>query len=183
MIKRRFNSLRVLAGVGTLVLAACAGPNLNSLQPGVSTLSAVEATMGQPSMVWKNPDGSEQLAFAQGPVGVDTYMVFLGVDGKLQRISSVLNDRYFDQIQAGMTKDQVLRKIGPPGAPWTATYPRSNTLAWTWLYCASANFQNYFNVMFDASTGLVRSTGYSPVMLGRQGVAPNCIQSSYNAGG
>ena len=51
-----------------------------------------------------------------------------------------------------------------------------NTLAWTWLYCAYGDFQEYFNVLFDQTTGLVRSTSKSPVLLGRFVVAPTCFQ-------
>jgi hypothetical protein len=31
--------------------------------------------MGQPAMTWKNADGSQQLAFATGPGGTQTFMV------------------------------------------------------------------------------------------------------------
>ena len=167
--------LRSLALGSAMLLSACAVQNGANLQTGVSTLPQVEAALGPPAMVWKNPDGSEQLAYPKGPVGTQTYMAFVGPSGKLQRMEQVLKDAYFDQIQAGMSQEQVLRLLGPSGAPWTATYSRSNTLAWTWLYCATANMQEYFNVMFDQTTGLVRRTGKSPVMLGPAGIAPNCM--------
>ena len=76
----------------------------------------------------------------------------------MQRIEGVLNNGQFDRIEAGMSKEDVLRRLGPSGAYWTATYKWSNTLAWTWLYCAYGDFQEYFNVLFDQTTGLVRST-------------------------
>jgi UDP-N-acetylmuramate dehydrogenase len=129
----------------------------------------------------ENPDGTSQLAYPFGPSGTQTFMVFVGADGKLQRITGVLNEAQFGLVQAGMTKEQVLRILGPSGALWTQTFPRTNTLAWTWLYCAPGNFQNYFNVMFDVSSGLVRSTGQSPVMLGREGLTPSCTQTLLGA--
>lgn len=168
------------AGVvlGALLVAACAGINGNNLTPGVSTRAEVIASMGPPAMVWKNPDGSEQLAYPRGPAGTQTYMAYVGADGKLQRIVGVLNEANFLLVEPGMTQAQVLRIVGPSGALWTQRYSRTNTLAWTWLYCANGNFQNYFDVYFDATTQLVRSTGRSPVLTGRLGGTPGCTQDN-----
>lgn len=174
MNQRLFSWLRIVAAAGALLTAGCAGFNASSLQPGVSTLAQIEAALGAPAMVWKNPDGSVQLAYPFGPAGTQTFMVFVGADAKLERIEGVLNETHFRLVQPGMTKEQVVRILGPSGALWTQTFPRTNTVAWTWLYCAPGNFQNYFNVMFDTGTGLVRSTGQSPVMVGRLGVTPSC---------
>lgn len=177
MNDRRSSWLGVAALAGAALLAGCAGFNAGSLQPGVSTLPQIEAALGAPAMVWNGSDGSQQLAYPLGPAGTQTFMVFVGADGKLLRITGVLNEAQFGLVQAGMTKEQVLRILGPSGALWTQTFPRTNTVAWTWLYCAPGNFQNYFNVMFDVSTGLVRSTGQSPVMVGREGLTPSCSRT------
>ena len=174
MNRQPFSWLRIAVVAGALAAAGCAGISASSLQPGVSTLPEIEAALGAPAMVWKNPDGSAQLAYPFGPSGTQTFMVFVGADGKFQRITGVLNETQFRLVQPGMTKEQVLRILGPSGSLWTQTFPRTNTLAWTWLYCAPGNFQNYFNVMFDTDTGLVRSTGQSPVMVGREGLTPSC---------
>ena len=173
-------SFRMRAGVvlGALLVSACAGINGSHLAPGVSTRADVIASMGPPAMVWKNADGSEQLAYPRGPAGTQTYMATLGADGKLKSIVGVLNEPYFQLVEPGMTPAQVLRIVGPSGPFWTQTYPRSNTLAWTWLYCASGDFQNYFDVYFDMTTGLVRSTGRSPVFAGRMGGTPGCTQDN-----
>lgn len=175
MNAHRFSWLGIATLAGALLAAGCAGFNPSSLQPGVSTLAQIEAALGAPAMVWKNPDGSAQLAYPFGPSGTQTVMVFVGADGKLQRITGVLNESQFRLVQPGMTKEQVVRILGPSGAPWTQSFPRTNTVAWTWLYCAPGNFQNYFNVFFDVTTGLVRSTGQSPVMVGREGLTPSCM--------
>lgn len=169
--------LRAAALACALLAAGCAGFDAGSLQPGVSTLPQIEAALGKPAMIWKNPDGSSQMAYPFGPAGTQTFMVFVGADGTFQRIIGVLNESQFGLVQTGMTKDQVLRLLGPSGALWTQTFPRTNTVAWTWLYCAPGNFQNYFNVFFDVTTGLVRSTGQSPVLVGRLGVTPSCART------
>jgi len=176
----RTSSVWMRAGVilAALLVSACAGVNGSNLAPGVSTRSEVVASMGQAAMVWKNPDGSEQLAYPRGPAGTQTYMAYVGADGKLQRIVGVLNEANFQLVEPGMTQAQVLRIVGPSGAFWTQTFPRTNTLAWTWLYCASGDFQNYFDVYFDATTLLVRSTGRSQVIVGRLGGTPGCTQDN-----
>lgn len=159
-----------------LLIAGCAGYSGSNLKPGVSTLPEVVASMGEPAMVWKNPDGSEQLAYPRGPAGTQTYMAYVGPDGKLQRIENVLDTAHFAKIQAGMSKDEVLRVLGPPGPLWTQTYSRSNTLAWSWLFCDSASLQEFFDVMFDATTGTVRTTEQRPNFEGRLGIQPTCGQ-------
>ena len=169
-------STRALLLACTLFLSACAGYSGSNLKPGVSTLAEVVASMGQPAMVWKNPDGSEQLAYPRGPLGTQTFMAFVGPDGKLQRIDKVLNPAHFARIQLGMSKDQVLRVLGPSGSRWTQFYSRSNLLAWSWLFCNDWNSQEFFDVMFDATSGLVHSTGQHPNLEGWGGVAPSCGQ-------
>ena len=81
---------RWLALAGVVLLSACAVPNGSNLQPDISTLPQVLATMGKPAMGWKNPDGSEQLAFPHGPAGTQTFMAYIAPDGKLQRIEGEL---------------------------------------------------------------------------------------------
>lgn len=165
---------RGLVVMGAAFLAACVSYSGSDLKPGVSTLPEVVASMGEPAMIWKNPDGSEQLAYPRGPAGTQTFMAYVGADGKLQRIEGVLDMAHFAKIQAGMSKDEVLRILGPSGPLWTQTYSRSNTLAWSWLFCDSSSLQSFFDVMFDATTGSVRTTEQRPNYEGRLGIQPTC---------
>jgi hypothetical protein len=66
--------LRGATLAGALLAAGCAGFNASTLQPGVSTLPQIEAALGKPAMVWKNPDGTSQLAYPFGPSGTQTFM-------------------------------------------------------------------------------------------------------------
>ena len=166
-----------LAGISALFLSACAGYSSSALTPGASTLPEVVATMGQPAMTWKNADGSQQLAFAAGPGGTQTFMVFVAPDGKLQRIVGVLNEGFFGLIQAGMTQDQVLRLLGPSSVP-SMPYRRTDTLTWSWLYCQSQNVQQYFDVNFDAGTGRVRSIGQHQWTHGYMPGTPPCVMQN-----
>ena len=104
---------RVWTGIGALLLSACAGMGPGALTPGVSTGPEVEARLGQPAKTWQNADGSRQLAFVSGPGGTQTFMAFIGPDGKLTRLVGVLNEYYFNLIRPGMTQDEVLALLGP----------------------------------------------------------------------
>ena len=170
------SGMRGLAILGALIVAGCAGYDGSDLKPGVSMRPEVIVSMGRPAMAWKNPDGSEQLAYPRGPAGTQTFMVHLGPDGKLQRVEKVLDGSQFHRIQPGMSKDEVLRVIGPSGSQWTQFYSRSNLLAWSWLFCNSWNVQEFFDVMFDATTGIVHSTGQHPNLAGPGGSQPPCGQ-------
>ena len=167
-------AMRGLALLGALLVSACAGYDGSDLKPGVSTLPEVRASMGAPALAWKNPDGSQQLAYPRGPESTQTFMAYLGPDGKLQRIEKVLEDAQFHRIRQGMHKDEVLRILGPSGEHWTQFYWRSNEIAWSWLFCNSWNVQEFFDVMFDATTGIVRSTGRHPYLKGADGKEPSC---------
>lgn len=158
---------------GALLVAACAGYGGGDLKPGVSMRPEVLASMGEPAMAWKNPDGSQQLAYPRGPSGKQSFMAYLGPDGRLQRIEKVLDGSQFQRIRPGMSKDEVLRILGPPGTPYTQFYARRNELAWSWLFC-SHNAEEFFDVMFDDATGIVRSTGQHPNLVGLDGVQPRC---------
>jgi hypothetical protein len=166
--------LRGLLLAGTLLLSGCAGYGGSDLKPGTSTLPEVIASMGAPALRWKNPDGSEQLAYPRGPAGTQTFMAYVGPDGRLQRIERVLDADHFARIRAGMSQDEVLRVLGPPGAEWTEYYSRRNELVWSWLSCNDWSLQEFFDVMFDGTTGNVRSTGRHPHLVGPDGIQPRC---------
>ncbi len=114
--------------------------------------------MGPPALRWQDADGSVQLAYPRGPAGFDTYMVRLGPDGRLQSIANVLDERRFARIRAGLTKDEVLRLIGPPDASRTAYFEARDELAWDWRFRDVFHDAARFIVLFDASAGIVRST-------------------------
>ena len=166
--------IRGLVVFSGLLVSACAGYSGSGLQPGMSTLPEVLAAMGEPALAWKNPDGSKQLAYPRGPAGTQTFMAHVGPDGKLQRIEKVLDIDHFSRIRAGMSRDEVLRILGPSGPEWAEVYPRRNELAWSWLFCNSWSVQEFFDVMFDATTGIVRSTAQHPHLVGPDGIQPLC---------
>lgn len=174
-MKRSLLLRRLLLTASALVLASCAAYRGSDLKPGVATLPEVVATMGQPAMRWKDADGREQLAYPRGPAGTQTFMVWIAADGRLERIEGVLDAAHFARIEIGKSDQAaVLRVLGPSQPQWTQFYQRSNQLAWSWLFCDSWNSQAFFDVMFDATTGIVQGTGQRQNLMGWDGIAPGC---------
>lgn len=141
-----------------LLLGACASYGGRGLKPGIDRLENVISVMGQPAMQWQNADGSKQLAYPRGPMGYHTFMVYLDADGKLQKIENVLEPKHFERIQAGMNQQEVLRILGPSYPAWTVIFERRDELVWEWRYCNAWNESARFDVLFDNSSGIVRST-------------------------
>jgi len=147
-----------VALVVSTLLAACASYNGSGLKPGEAKLEDVQSLMGPPAMRWQDADGSVQLAYPRGPVGYQTFMVKLGSDGRLQSIANVLEEKGFIQIRAGLTKEQVLRVLGPPDPGRTVYFKARDELVWDWRFCSNGGAPARFQVLFDASSGAVRST-------------------------
>ena len=178
MLARRLVGTKFLArlalGGMALILAGCASYSGSSLQPGVATLPEVVATMGEPAMRWTNADGSAQLAYPRGPAGTQTFMAYVGPDGKLQRIDKVLRYEVFAKIQEGMGQDDVLRLIGPPQPHWTQYFKARDELVWEWKFCESWNQEAFINVLFDGTSKKVRSTMQRQNLEGWSGTPPGC---------
>jgi len=135
-----------------LVAAACASYSGRGLQPGVSSEDEVRRTMGPPALELANPDGSRQLAYPRGPLGTETFMVRIGRDGLVQGMDQVLRDETFYRIVPGITKDDVLRLIGPPSE--IMEFPRLQQVSWEYRYQDSWGYTAFLSVMIDRQ-GLV----------------------------
>jgi len=169
-----------LALVGSaLVLSACVGYSGSNLKPGVATLPEVIASMGEPALRWKDPDGREQLAYPRGPAGTQTFMALVAPDGRLERIEGVLDMAHFARIESGKSDQAaVLRVLGPSQPQWTVYFKARDELVWEWRFCDAWNQLAFFDVMFDATTGIVRSSSQRSDLSGRDSVAPACGHSS-----
>ena len=158
-----------------VLLAACAGYSGSNLKPGLSTLPEVVASMGEPALRWKDPDGGEQLAYPRGPAGTQTFMVFMGADGRLDRIDGVLDMAHFARIESGKSdKAAVLRLLGPSQPQWTEYFKARDELVWEWRFCDSWSQMAFFDVLFDATTGIVRTSYQRPDLSGMDGAVPAC---------
>lgn len=141
-----------------LLLSACASYSGRGLVVGDSSHEDVIRVMGPPALEWTDAAGSRQLAYPRGPMGVHTYMLHIGPDGKLLRIGNVLEPATFASIKAGMSGDEVLRILGPSIPSWTAYFERRDELVWGWRFCNDWNHLSRFFVLFDGTTKTVRST-------------------------
>ena len=159
-----------------LLLSGCAAYDGRGLQPGVASLADIERVMGPPALRWPEAAGGEKLAYPRGPVGVHTYMVWVDPAGRLVASENVLQTKYFARIQPGMTQEQVLRLIGPPQPHWTQYFKARDELVWEWLFCDNWNQEAFFDVLFDGTSKLVRSTMQRQNLNGWDGVPPGCGQ-------
>jgi hypothetical protein len=149
------NDMRLFIPIlSALLLVACASSG-TSLKPGESSLKDVMRDMGSPAMQWQDPDGSRQLAY---PRGIYTFMVHISADGKMHNIENVLGTETFVRIRPDMTKSQVLRILGPSDPLETAYFKARDELVWEWRYCDEWNEPARFDVLFDGSKEVVRST-------------------------
>jgi len=113
----------------------------------VSSAEEAVRTMGPPALEIANPDGSKSLAYPKGYYTGQTFMVRVGRDGLVQRVEQVLNDDHFHRIVAGITRDDVLRQIGPPVE--VMDFPRLQQTAWDYRYQDTWGYTAILSVMID----------------------------------
>lgn len=97
------------------VLTACQ-KETGGLKPGQTTLPQLLSRMGQPTMVWSDSDGTLQLEFSHVLEGGGNYMAQVSAGGVLVSLQQVLTDSVADGLQAGMSQDQVRRRLGRPAS-------------------------------------------------------------------
>ena len=148
-------SARLFRAVLLLLCAAftagCA--SFSAVKPGASALQ-LETLMGAPADVWRNADGSEVWEYPLGPSGVQTFMIDIGADQAVQAVHQVLREEYFSKVVAGMSRDEVRRLLGRPKEVWY--FPARDEEVWVWRYL-EVNYR-FFNVLFDRTSGTVRTT-------------------------
>lgn len=140
-----------------VLLSSCASYNGRGLNPGEAKLDQVLSQMGTPAQRWNEADGSIQLSYPKGPAGPESYMVRIGPDGKLQNIRNVMTPETFKKILPGMSKEEVVKILGPSVPAWTNYFKARDELVWTWRYELHTD-PAFFHVLFDASSGKVRSS-------------------------
>ena len=110
-----------------LFAAACAGP---ASLAGKSE-SDLRASLGAPAAEYLNADGSRTLAYPQGSFGTQTYMAEVAPGGAVRGVRQALGEDTFQRINPGMTRDEVLRLIGPPQETMT---PRQRELSFEYRF-------------------------------------------------
>jgi hypothetical protein len=137
-----------------LGLSACAAYDGHTLRAGASSESEVRSVMGAPAVELADADGTKVLVYPHGPLGTTTYIARVGKDGTLEGVRQALTDGTFNQIQPGLTREEILRLIGPPGE--TMFFARLNQDSWGYRYKDTWGYLAVFSVNFD-SNGVVVS--------------------------
>jgi outer membrane protein assembly factor BamE (lipoprotein component of BamABCDE complex) len=138
---------------------------LKGLTPGVTTEAQIRDQMGKPETERTFTDGSKRFEYPRGPQGLNTYMVDIDRDGKLQAITQVLTAANFAKIRQGMSEDEVRRLLGKPGE--IAVFPLKPETVWSWKWReGGVTEEGIFNVHFD-SQQKVYTTSRSDVIRGR----------------
>ena len=133
------------------LVAGCA--NFASLSTGTPA-QEVQAKVGTPSTVWKNPDGTETWEYPLGPLGVQTYMVSFGPDRAVRDVQQVLTDENISKLRPGMSRDEVRRAIGrPAGVSFSG---RTDEEIWYWRYLAWDVRKMEAYAQFDQRTGMLK---------------------------
>ena len=127
-----------------ILLGACATPV--SLAPG-SSEAELRSRMGPPALELAGPDGTRQLAYPTAPFGTQTFMAHLAADGRVIKVEQVLDDVRFQQIQPGMTREELLRYIGPPFQ--TGRFPNLRQTAWDYRFKDTWGYVAILSVMLD----------------------------------
>src|SRR5262249_26773837 len=125
----------------------CASIQSMDLQPGSSNVDDVRRTMGPPALELANPDGSKVLAYPRGYYTGQTYMVQVGPNGVVKSVDQVLTEDHFYRIRAGLTREDVLRRLGPPLE--TMEFARLQQVAWDYRYRDIWGYDAVLSVMFD----------------------------------
>ena len=125
-------------------LASCA--SVGSIAPGTPEAD-VRARMGAPALELPAPDGTRQLAYPTAPFGTQTFMAYLDRQGRLTHVEQVLDDVRFQQIRPGMTREELLRWIGPPYQ--TGRFPNLRQTAWDYRFRDTWGYVAILSVMLD----------------------------------
>ena len=144
---------RALALISLAAAASLWGCAMSPVQTGMDEMQ-VQARMGKPETARKGTDGSQIWEYPGGPQGRQTYMVSIGADHQVREVRQVLSEAYFSKMTSGMSRDEVRQILGRPGQVWL--FPSRNEEVWSWRY-QEVN-PMFFNVMFDRTSGTVRTT-------------------------
>ena len=152
---------RVVATVAALAtsvfaLLGCDQQKIDTLEEGLSTEIDVRKAFGEPETIWPEPDGSRTFEYPRQPMGHRNYMITIGSDGVMTALRQVLTPHVFEQIQPGMTQEQVRRMLGKPAQ--RMTYQLKQETDWDWNWIDPPNQEMEFTVTFGAN-GTVKKSG------------------------
>lgn len=137
-------------------LAACDADQLGRLRPGSSTASEVKAVLGEPTMEWREANGSRVWEYPRTPEGMVNYLLVIGPDDILREVRQVLTEENFKKVKPGMTTDAVRYLLGQPAHE--VRYPLQQETVWDWKTRVDPGMVWYFNVHFNDSGTVTRTS-------------------------
>jgi hypothetical protein len=137
------------------MLAALGGCALLRQAPSPGDpLPVVTQKMGQPTAVYPEPGGGQELEYTTQPEGQFTWMAHIGADGRLTAYEQVLTGEKYASIRVGQaTKADVLRTIGHPAE--TSFLSLRDLEVWSYRYKEGGVWNSMMHVHFDRN-GIVR---------------------------
>lgn len=154
MSLQRFTWTCVLGACG--ILFGCAGYSPASLPVGTS-LADARAKLGAPSGEYALAGGGKRLEFIRGPAGLHTFMVDFDAAGALVGWTQVLYEENFATIKEGMSRDEVLLRLGHPAHEY-GVWSGMKTI---WAYRFDSPQCLWFQVGISPQ-GQVATTQYGP---------------------
>ena len=154
-------ALSIIA-MGAVTLTGCAGAiSASDIQPGVTTVSQVEQTVGRPNMTWKNAQGKVvQAAYTNQPAGYLTFMIYFNDQGVVTRRDQVLNEANFSKLKNGMNGNEVHKILGPERS--VDHFANLHQIDWNYGYCTNSDGRQLYSVSFDDRTMLVNGAVTTP---------------------
>jgi hypothetical protein len=129
-------------------------------QPGVATRDDVLRSQGPPTRIWPHADGSSTLEYNTQPFGHTCWMFTLNAAGLLVNAQDMLLPAGREQVQPGMSADQVNRLLGRERS--RVFFHFSGEDVWDWNVASDTTSQELrFNVHFVG--GVVVRTSQSVV--------------------
>jgi len=147
--------LRIMATAmaAALLLGACA-PLFRQPPPAGAPLQEVVAKLGQPTEVYREPDGGQDLEYRGQPMGQFQWMARIGPDGRLLAYEQVLTSAGFARVKVDhTTKAEILRMYGRPAE--ISRVRLHDYEVWSYRYKEAGVWNSMMSVHFDAD-GIVR---------------------------
>lgn len=148
-----------VAGCALALVAGCAAYSPQGLPPGTSSAAVIER-MGPPKARYSNPDGGQRLEFWRGVYAHHDYMLDFDSEDRLLRWTQVRDEREFFALRPGMSKAEVLYRIGHPSDEQFICLKQHQL----WSYRYVSPFCVWFQVSIDTSDRVAElSTNNDPL--------------------
>ena len=107
----------------------------------------MRGALGPPAGEYANADGSRTLAYPQGYYSGQTFLADVDRSGTVRGVRQALVEESFQRIDPGMTRDDVLRLIGPPVD--SMAFPNRREISWEYRFMDAWGYRALFFVNFD----------------------------------